>query len=203
MHFSKTYTQLLLSLPPELRANAIEYRQLKKLIKEVVDELAALGLNPDILHRVLLATTSGDFQTSSTSSAPRNEIDDENKEMKSEPLSSPTDLAELAELLGPGTPETTRVQVLYEFNVHEDKIEPRLRLRVGFIQEGGPEVSGVEELPDPPIDASSDKRASPSEARESEAPANPDDTTPEVLDNESCVWLLSTCIFYILILTNS
>lgn len=27
MHFSKTYAQLLLSLPPELRENAIQYRQ--------------------------------------------------------------------------------------------------------------------------------------------------------------------------------
>ena len=27
MHFSKTYTQLLLTLPPDLRENAIEYRQ--------------------------------------------------------------------------------------------------------------------------------------------------------------------------------
>jgi len=27
MHFAKTYTQLLLSLPPELRENAIQYRQ--------------------------------------------------------------------------------------------------------------------------------------------------------------------------------
>jgi hypothetical protein len=27
MHFSKTYTELLLTLPPDLRNNAIEYRQ--------------------------------------------------------------------------------------------------------------------------------------------------------------------------------
>lgn len=27
MHFSKTYAQILLSLPPELRENAIQYRQ--------------------------------------------------------------------------------------------------------------------------------------------------------------------------------
>ncbi len=43
MHFSKTYTALLLSLPPELRNNAIEYRKLKKLINQVVQELTALG----------------------------------------------------------------------------------------------------------------------------------------------------------------
>lgn len=44
MHFSKTYTQLLLSLPPELRDNAIEYRKLKKLINQVVQELTQLGV---------------------------------------------------------------------------------------------------------------------------------------------------------------
>lgn len=43
MHFSKTYTELLLSLPPELRNNAIEYRKLKKLINQVVQELTQLG----------------------------------------------------------------------------------------------------------------------------------------------------------------
>lgn len=43
MHFSKTYAQLLSSLPPDLRDNAIEYRQLKKLINQVVQELTSLG----------------------------------------------------------------------------------------------------------------------------------------------------------------
>ncbi|KAJ7597813.1 hypothetical protein C8J56DRAFT_1109346 [Mycena floridula] len=53
MHFSKTYSQLLLDFPPELRDNAIQYRQLKKLINQVVLELAALGLNPNVLHQLL------------------------------------------------------------------------------------------------------------------------------------------------------
>ena len=43
MHFSKTYAQLLLTLPPELRESAIQYRQLKKIINEIVAELTALG----------------------------------------------------------------------------------------------------------------------------------------------------------------
>ena len=43
MHFSKTYAELLLSLPPAMRANAIEYRKLKKLINQVVSELTQLG----------------------------------------------------------------------------------------------------------------------------------------------------------------
>ncbi|KAI0827222.1 SPX domain-containing protein [Trametes gibbosa] len=53
MHFSKTYTQLLLTLPPELRESAIQYRQLKKLINQIVAELTALGLSPDVLHQVI------------------------------------------------------------------------------------------------------------------------------------------------------
>ncbi|KZP27710.1 hypothetical protein FIBSPDRAFT_917852 [Athelia psychrophila] len=60
MHFSKTYTQLLLSLPPELREHAIEYRQLKKLINKVVNELESLGLQPSVLQELL---TSGDEPT--------------------------------------------------------------------------------------------------------------------------------------------
>lgn len=46
MHFSKTYAQLLSSLPPDLKENAIEYRQLKKLINQVVEELTSLGRCP-------------------------------------------------------------------------------------------------------------------------------------------------------------
>ncbi|KAI9066199.1 hypothetical protein FKP32DRAFT_1589942 [Trametes sanguinea] len=53
MHFSKTYAQLLLTLPPELRQSAIQYRQLKKIINQIVAELNALGLSPDILQKVL------------------------------------------------------------------------------------------------------------------------------------------------------
>jgi hypothetical protein len=51
MHFSKTYTELLHSLPPELRNNAIEYRKLKKLINQVVRELSVLGLFLHILFQ--------------------------------------------------------------------------------------------------------------------------------------------------------
>ena len=43
MHFSKTYAQLLLTLPPELRESAIQYRQLKKIINQIVAELTSLG----------------------------------------------------------------------------------------------------------------------------------------------------------------
>ncbi|KAI0325552.1 hypothetical protein GY45DRAFT_1330094 [Cubamyces sp. BRFM 1775] len=53
MHFSKTYSQLLLTLPPELRQSAIQYRQLKKIINQIVAELNALGLSPDILQNVV------------------------------------------------------------------------------------------------------------------------------------------------------
>lgn len=45
MHFSKTYSQLLLTLPPELRDSAIQYRQLKKIINQIVAELTALGMS--------------------------------------------------------------------------------------------------------------------------------------------------------------
>ncbi|KAL0958879.1 hypothetical protein HGRIS_014194 [Hohenbuehelia grisea] len=60
MHFSKTYSQILLTLPPELRDNAIQYRQLKKLINQVVVELSAHGLSPAILQDLLDASPSLD-----------------------------------------------------------------------------------------------------------------------------------------------
>ncbi|KAF9652502.1 hypothetical protein BDM02DRAFT_3089024 [Thelephora ganbajun] len=50
MHFSKSYAQTLLSLPPELRENAISYRQLKKLINQVVQELTFLGFSPEFIR---------------------------------------------------------------------------------------------------------------------------------------------------------
>ncbi|KAJ7198829.1 hypothetical protein GGX14DRAFT_665350 [Mycena pura] len=55
MHFSKTYEQLLSDLPPEVNQNAVQYRQLKKLINQVVAELASLGLAPSVLHQLFQA----------------------------------------------------------------------------------------------------------------------------------------------------
>ncbi|OSX62791.1 hypothetical protein POSPLADRAFT_1046195 [Postia placenta MAD-698-R-SB12] len=63
MHFSKTYQQLLLTLPVELRDSAIEYRKLKKLINKVVNELNSIGLSPDVLQEVL---GQGDISTTRT-----------------------------------------------------------------------------------------------------------------------------------------
>ena len=45
MHFSKTYTELLLALPPELTQSAVQYRQLKKIINQIVAELSSLGMH--------------------------------------------------------------------------------------------------------------------------------------------------------------
>ncbi|KAJ7248218.1 hypothetical protein B0H12DRAFT_1020206 [Mycena haematopus] len=53
MHFSKTFTEILAGLPSEFRANAVDYRQLKKLINELVTELASLGLGPTVLQDLL------------------------------------------------------------------------------------------------------------------------------------------------------
>lgn len=53
MHFSKTYAGLILTLPPGLRENTIEYRQLKKLINAVVLELDSLGITRESFHALL------------------------------------------------------------------------------------------------------------------------------------------------------
>ncbi|KAI0354010.1 hypothetical protein OH77DRAFT_1426416 [Trametes cingulata] len=70
MHFSKTYSQLLLTLPPELRESAIQYRQLKKIINQIVAELTALGLSPDLLHRVVQPPTAPDDKGKQKEGAP-------------------------------------------------------------------------------------------------------------------------------------
>lgn len=55
MKFGKTYVALIYdpTFPQEWRDKAIDYRQLKKLINQVVLELSALGLNPVVLQRFI------------------------------------------------------------------------------------------------------------------------------------------------------
>ncbi|GAW03864.1 ring-14 protein [Lentinula edodes] len=98
MHFSKTYARLLLDLPPELRENAIQYRELKKLINQVVLELNALGLHPDILQKLL---------------------EDENKvNLKGKQKETSEHVFDTA----------VHPKVVYEFNSKSGRIEPQLRI---------------------------------------------------------------------------
>ncbi|KAI0635439.1 SPX domain-containing protein [Trametes polyzona] len=99
MHFSKTYSQLLLTLPPELRESAIQYRQLKKIINQIVAELTSLGLSPDVLHGILQPTP-----------APG----DKGKQREGSPP--------------PHTQNTSGPRVIYELAHVADHVEPRLRL---------------------------------------------------------------------------
>ncbi|TFK86301.1 hypothetical protein K466DRAFT_600460 [Polyporus arcularius HHB13444] len=99
MHFSKTYAQLLLTLPPELRESAIQYRQLKKIINQIVAELTALGLSPDILQGVL---------------QPPPPANDKGKQREGSPPASPPDYS------GP--------RVVYELAHVADHVEPRLHV---------------------------------------------------------------------------
>ncbi|XAO25906.1 hypothetical protein I312_104739 [Cryptococcus bacillisporus CA1280] len=56
MKYGKEFQQLLDSsyFPEEWKSSAIEYRQLKKVIKDVVAELTSMGLSPDILNKLLV-----------------------------------------------------------------------------------------------------------------------------------------------------
>ncbi|GJE87004.1 SPX domain-containing protein [Phanerochaete sordida] len=109
MHFAKTYTQLLLSLPPELRENAIEYRKLKKLINNVVSELQDLGYPPDKLHQVLLESKSAQD--------PSGKGKAKESDAAWVPISSKED-------------NTGYPRVVYEIKADSDRLEPRLRLLV-------------------------------------------------------------------------
>ncbi|KAI0079186.1 hypothetical protein K474DRAFT_1659490 [Panus rudis PR-1116 ss-1] len=108
MHFSKTYSQLLLSLPPDLRQNAIEYRQLKKLINKVVQELTALGLSPDILQHVLQQAA---IQSPSIKGKERED----------------SYFAESAGSSSNSLPAPLP-RITYELNTDSNEIQPRLRL---------------------------------------------------------------------------
>ncbi|KAJ2918111.1 hypothetical protein MD484_g2338, partial [Candolleomyces efflorescens] len=68
MHFSKTYAQILQDLPPELRENAIQYRQLKKLINRIVSELSSLGLSPTVLQELIAS------EEATSETVPKNDV---------------------------------------------------------------------------------------------------------------------------------
>jgi hypothetical protein len=126
MHYSKSYTALLQSLPPELRADAIEYRALKKLVKQVADELGALGLGPDVLAR-LLAVDNAQGHAAADETALTAESALPAPEAGGERGATWSTLEELKGVLGE---DLELVQVLYEFETRDDAIEPRLRLRI-------------------------------------------------------------------------
>ncbi|KAH8116989.1 SPX domain-containing protein [Phellopilus nigrolimitatus] len=123
MHFSKTYSQLLLTLPAELQENAIEYRQLKKLINKVVLELSSLGLSPSVLHSIL---QSNDAASSSTNKGKQRAFGERPGELSSGEVS-------VEELSGSSIGKSSRpsTRAIYEVVHNGDRLEPRLRLWVG------------------------------------------------------------------------
>ncbi|KAG1847331.1 SPX domain-containing protein [Suillus subalutaceus] len=111
MHFSKTYSQLLLTLPPELRENAIQYRQLKKLINQLVQELSSLGLSPIVLQQLL------EQQNPASLTA---QIEGIRQQCDRVSDSDDSDDHQL------------HATVVYEFTGTSSHIEPRLRLSVKY-----------------------------------------------------------------------
>ncbi|CAA7270761.1 unnamed protein product [Cyclocybe aegerita] len=153
MHFSKTYTQLLLSLPPELRDNAIQYRQLKKVINQIVNELESLGLKPEVLHDLIESTDVSALSdnTPGLSSPPSSHT------RGAGPSKSTTDASEAdtwrSDSLSTSThPPTIGTysqnlsgfpKVIYELNGTENKIEPQLRIWVTVPAPGAAQVPKV------------------------------------------------------------
>ncbi|WWD19358.1 hypothetical protein CI109_103817 [Kwoniella shandongensis] len=76
MKYGKEFQQILedSSFPPEWKASAIEYRRLKKLIKDVVAELTSMGLSQDVLHKLLVTE---EVQGDGAIPAPEQELDNE------------------------------------------------------------------------------------------------------------------------------
>ncbi|EIW68379.1 hypothetical protein TREMEDRAFT_63547 [Tremella mesenterica DSM 1558] len=74
MKYGKQFQQILESgnFPPEWKSSAIEYRQLKKLIKDVVQELSSMGLSPQILSKLMVTTESSSSLTTQADTTPHN-----------------------------------------------------------------------------------------------------------------------------------
>jgi hypothetical protein len=128
MHFGKTYASILASLPPDLQADAIEYRTLKKIIRLVVAELDALGLGPEVLHRIQIipAASAPDSGAQSTDGVSKAEERGETEGGEAEVLTG-----DLAAALHLDEDDSAPVQVLYELATRSDGVvEPRLRLRL-------------------------------------------------------------------------
>ncbi|KAL5489925.1 hypothetical protein ACEPAI_4757 [Sanghuangporus weigelae] len=123
MHFAKVYSQLLLTLPPELQENAIEYRQLKKLINKVVGELASLGLSPSVLQ-TLLQPDESTFSSGSAGKGKQRAFGERSGELISSGFT--TDPHDVSPTL-----RSARTKAVYEVVHDGDHIHPRLRIRVG------------------------------------------------------------------------
>ncbi|KJA21745.1 hypothetical protein HYPSUDRAFT_87754 [Hypholoma sublateritium FD-334 SS-4] len=121
MHFSKTYAQLLLDLPPDLRDNAVQYRELKKVINQIVGELSSLGLQPALLQELIAPppsttpTTQGDGGSATDVSASSTGVE----------ADVVIDVHTDAPLHLDG-----RTRVVYELNAESGRIEPQLRISV-------------------------------------------------------------------------
>ncbi|KAH0828577.1 hypothetical protein J3R83DRAFT_2848 [Lanmaoa asiatica] len=109
MHFSKTYTQLLITLPPELRNNAFEYRKLKKLINQTVSELDSLGLGPSVIQSLHELGNLGDGLA-------HFEEQDRNSALTVDPGSVSDDSC------------LKHIRIVYEIALNPSVLETRLRL---------------------------------------------------------------------------
>ncbi|TCD66872.1 hypothetical protein EIP91_000770 [Steccherinum ochraceum] len=122
MHFSKTYTQLLSSLPPDLKSSAIEYRQLKKLINQVVQELTSLGAS--IVFFALAAVGLNDAAGLSP------HVLQQVLEESQAPQSVPQTPSSSQDSPGPSTASNALLpQITYELDTSSNELHPQLRLR--------------------------------------------------------------------------
>ncbi|KAF9443837.1 hypothetical protein P691DRAFT_678684 [Macrolepiota fuliginosa MF-IS2] len=135
MHFSKTYTQLLESLPQELQENSIQYHQLKEIINQVVKELSSLGLNPSLLHELLEAEGTHSFISSHISKGEGISI----LHPSVGHVHSDSDETH-ALTVGTGFPK-----IVYEFGEDLSRIEPHLRISLGSPGELGNPLQHVTE----------------------------------------------------------
>lgn len=79
MKYGKEFQSILesSSFPDDWKHSAIEYRKLKKLIKNVVLELEGMGLSPDVLNRLLVTDARTPAGSEGTTPEPTSRSDGE------------------------------------------------------------------------------------------------------------------------------
>ncbi|TFK68062.1 hypothetical protein BDN72DRAFT_769922 [Pluteus cervinus] len=195
MHFAKTFAQLLLDLPPEFRENAVQYRQLKKLINQVVTELSSIGLNPTVLHELIEAPSTPSTQLDSNIVAPDGVL--------------VVDQGLAQQLQHDDDPDQQKLhlpRIVYDFSHTSGKIEPRLRVWLPVPKDASSLISGrttdISE-PERPEPMGGEQQDEPElvgeteEGKESEALIAPNDSfVPLVEYYEMIIPLVSDTTFF-------
>ncbi|BEJ15724.1 hypothetical protein CspHIS471_0503290 [Cutaneotrichosporon sp. HIS471] len=126
MKYAKEFQHILdaSDFPDDWKTSAIEYRKLKKLIKNVQAELEGMGLSPAILRQLLVTDSGPGPSRSSTAASDRaSEAEAELFEFEFDPD-------------GPSSPKEVQLDPVFDSDDEETPVPTRFRVRVLSDSEG-------------------------------------------------------------------